>query len=99
MVEGWLARLRIGKQIQLQDARGKKRRLLVVETDANGVIAETSLTYQSTQGEKVFSSFPLGIDAIEGPLRLHKGDRLQLCGGEIARDRNLTIPQITCTLP
>jgi pyruvate kinase len=109
MDEDWLARLRIGKQIHLKDARGKKRRLLVVETDANGIIAEslqtyyltpeTSMSYPGSSGKKMHSSFPSGIDATAGSLRLHKGDRIELCGDDIARDRNLTIPQITCTLP
>ncbi|NVO07786.1 MAG: pyruvate kinase [Rhodoferax sp.] len=86
---GWLARLRIGKQMDCTDARGKKRRLLVVETDADGFVAEsmetcyltpdTALTYKGNHGHKLFTTYPSGIAALPGKLHLHRGDRLQLC--------------------
>jgi len=86
--EDWLSRLRLGKQVELTDARGKKRRLLVVESDADGFIAEcletyyltpdTALSCKGNRGHKVFTTYPEGIAPIAGALRLHRGDRLEL---------------------
>jgi pyruvate kinase len=100
----WLAPLRIGKQIEITDARTKKRRLLVVECDADGVVAEcletyyltpdTALSYKSERGHKVLSIYPDGIEPLPGVLRLHRGDRLHL-----ARDGNGLENHIACTLP
>jgi pyruvate kinase len=101
---GWLAPLRVGKQIEVTDARTKKRRLLVVECDADGVVAEcletyyltpdTALSYKSERGHKVLSIYPDGIEPLPGVLRLHRGDRLHL-----TRDGNGQENQIACTLP
>ena len=100
----WLAPLRVGKQIEITDARTKKRRLLVVESDAEGVVAEcletyyltpdTALSYKSERGHKVLSIYPDGIEPLPGVLRLHRGDRLHL-----TRDGNGPENHIACTLP
>ena len=100
----WLAPLRVGKQIEITDARTKKRRLLVVESDADGVMAEcletyyltpdTALSYKSERGHKVLSIYPDGIEPLPGVLRLHRGDRLHL-----TRDGNGQENHIACTLP
>ena len=100
----WLSRLRVGKQIDLTDARAKKRRLLVVECDAEGVIAEcletyyltpdTALSYKGNHGHKVFSVYPGGIEPLPGALRLHRGNLLHL-----TRDGDGDATHIACTLP
>ena len=100
----WLAPLRVGKQIEITDARTKKRRLLVVESDAEGVVAEcletyyltpdTALSDKSERGHKVLSIYPDGIEPLPGVLRLHRGDRLHL-----TRDGNGPENHIACTLP
>ena len=107
----WLARLRVGTQIHLTDARGKKRRWLVVASDADGVVAEcletcyltpdTALTCKSPRGHKLHTVYPEGIPALPGALRLHQGDRVQL-GGEAPEHTeagDAAIPRIPCTLP
>jgi pyruvate kinase len=114
----WLARLRIGKQIDLTDARGKKRRLLVVEANADECVAEcletyyltpdTALSYKGKHGHKVFTAYPTGIAAQPGALRLHQGDRLQLCKdgsgspattGNEADHAACAMARIACTMP
>jgi pyruvate kinase len=100
----WLARLRVGTQINLTDARSKKRRLLVVACEAGGVVAEcletyyltadTALSFKGRNGHKVFSAYPGGIEALPGALRLHRGDRIQ-----VTRDGNGEDGRIACTLP
>jgi pyruvate kinase len=84
----WLARLRVGNEIHLTDARGKKRRLRVVERNVEGVAAEcrktyylapeVELAYKRPGGHKVFTASPGGIPALPGGIRLHRGDNLQL---------------------
>jgi pyruvate kinase len=100
----WLAGLRVGKQIDVTDARSKKRRLLVVECHADGVVVEclasyyltpeTALSYKGKHGHKVFSAYPSGIEPLPGALRLHRGDRLHL-----TREGGGNATQISCTLP
>jgi pyruvate kinase len=82
----WLSRLRVGKHIDFNDARDKKRSLMVVECDAEGVIAEcmetyyltpdTELTYTGSNGRKQFVARPLSIEANVGKIHLHRGDHL-----------------------
>ena len=116
---GWLARLRIGKQLDLTDARGKKRRLLVVESNADGFVAEcmdtyyltpdTALSYKGNHGHKVHTTYPTGIAAQAGALRLHRGDLLLLCkdnvvaaaapDGDTRQAAASAMPRIACTMP
>ena len=113
---GWLARLRMGKQIELTDGRGKKRRLLVVESDGDGFVAEcletyyltpdTALSYKGNHGHKVHTTYPEGIAALPGALRLHRSDRLTLCseavGSAAAGDAphaSTDMPRMVCTMP
>jgi len=101
---GWLARLRVGKQIDVTDARSKKRRLLVVECDAEGVVvesletyyltADTALSYKGNHGHKVHTAYPSGIAAQPGGLRLHRGERIHLTMDGTGEDH-----KIACTLP
>jgi pyruvate kinase len=97
----WLTRLRLGNAIDLTDARGKKRRLRVVERHAEGIVAEcrqtyyltpaVELVYKRSHGHKVFTAFPGGIAALSGGIRLHRGDNLQLTvHGAGGNDSNAT---------
>lgn len=109
----WLQRLRIGKQIDLTDARGKKRRLLVVQTDGEGCVAEcletyyltpdTALSYKGNHGHKVFTTYPGGITALPGSLRLHRGEQLLLCSEGLGQgapgEGHAGMARIACTLP
>lgn len=109
--EGWLARLRVGQQIHLTDARDKKRRLLVVETGARGAIAEgletcylspeTPLCIKGPHGRRVHSAYPGGIAALPSAIRLHRGDLLTLTADAPDLDTPLDPqhPRIACTLP
>jgi pyruvate kinase len=107
----WLARLRVGGQIHLTDARGKKRRLLVVETDADGLVAEgmdtcyltpdTPLSFKGPHGRRVHAAYPEGIQPAPGALHLHRGDTLQLTAEEAedSKHGDAAHPRIACTLP
>lgn len=84
----WLQRLRVGSQIGLTDARGKSRRLLVVESGPRGAVAETlqtcyltpdvALCVKGRKGHKLHAAYPVGIAALPGALHLHPGDVLRL---------------------
>jgi len=84
----WLARARIGTQIHLNDARGKRRRLLVVASGPQGVVVEglqtcyltpdTPLSIKGAHGRRIHSAYPAGIEALPSAIRLHRGDLLQL---------------------
>lgn len=111
MDAAWLARLRVGQQIHLNDARNKKRRLLVVQAGAEGAIAEgmetcyltpeTPLSIKGTHGRRVHTAYPGGIAPLPAVIRLHRGDRLTLA----AEPLDLALPldphhlRIACTLP
>ncbi|MBL8388282.1 MAG: pyruvate kinase [Hydrogenophaga sp.] len=108
----WLKRLRVGTQIELTDARGKPRRLLVVEAGSRGALADTlqtcyltpdvALTVKGTNGRKRHATYPAGIDPLPGALHLHRGDVLHLLGDEGAASdapADEAPQQIACTLP
>ena len=96
----WLSRLAVGKQIDFTDARGKKRSLMVVESDTEGFIAECSetcyltpdtvLTYKGSHGRKEYTAKPVGIEGSAGRLHLRRGDHFLLTpdglGSESAPD-------------
>jgi pyruvate kinase len=108
----WLERLRVGTQIGLTDARGKSRRLLVVEAGPSGTVAETlqtcyltpdvALSVKGRHGSKLHAVYPTGMAALPGALHLHRGDVLRLVAddshtaGDPATGEGL---QIACTLP
>lgn len=107
----WLARLRVGQQIHLTDARGKKRRLLVVDSGAHGVMAEgmetcyltpeTPLSVRGANGRRVHTAYPGGIAPLPAAIRLHRGDRLTLTAEPLDTDLPLDPHhlRIACTLP
>jgi pyruvate kinase len=44
VIAGWIARLRVGDHLELEDARGRRRSLVVIESDRAGCVAETAQT-------------------------------------------------------
>lgn len=107
----WLARLRVGGQITLTDARGKSRRLLVVEAGPGGAVAEglqtcyltpdVALGVKGRHGRRIHAAYPTGIEARPGALHLHRGDTLLLAadaGADPDPDEGATA-RIACTLP
>jgi pyruvate kinase len=70
----WIDRLQMDGCIELTDARGKKRRLRVVQTQAEGAIAECQQTYYLTpdvglrckglNGHDTFTSYPVGCKEV-----------------------------------
>jgi pyruvate kinase len=107
----WLDRLRVGQQIHLTDARGKKRRLLVVDTGPSGVVTEgmetcyltpdTPLSVKGRHGSRVHTAYPAGIEPIPSAIRLHRGDVLYLTADPVdnAEPGDTRLPRIACTLP
>lgn len=86
--EDWLRRLKVGSSIELTDARGAKRHLLVAQCSGQGVVAEclrtcyitpeTVLHLAHPNGKKMHSSLVCHIEHQPGVLRLKVGDRLHL---------------------
>ncbi|MBA4260985.1 MAG: pyruvate kinase [Comamonadaceae bacterium] len=109
--DSWLARLRVGQQIHLNDVRDKKRRLLVVQTGTHGVLVEgmqtcyltpeTPLSVKGLHGRRVHTVYPGGIVPLPAAIRLHRGDRLSLVAQPL--DPGLPLdpqhPRVACTLP
>ncbi|MFP8777093.1 pyruvate kinase [Hydrogenophaga sp. RWCD_12] len=107
----WLARLRTGHQVHLTDARDKKRRLLVVESDDRGAVVEgmdtcyltpeTPLSVKSPHGRRIHTAYPAGIAPTPAAIRLHRGDLLHLTADPVPGDdtEGAAPPRISCTLP
>ncbi|MDD2808327.1 pyruvate kinase [Rhodoferax sp.] len=84
----WLSRLKVGASIELTDARGAKRHLLVTRCDSTGAVAEclrttyitpeTVLHLQHPKGKKSHTSLVCQIENTPGVLRLSVGDHLLL---------------------
>lgn len=84
----WLSRLKVGADIELTDARGAKRHLLVTRCDSTGAVAEclrttyitpeTVLHLQHPKGKKSHTSLVCQIENTPGVLRLSVGDHLLL---------------------
>jgi pyruvate kinase len=84
----WLRRLKLGSSIELTDARGAKRHLLVTQCGELGVVAEclrtcyitpeTVLHLANNNGKKKHSSLVCHIEHQPGVLCLKVGDRLHL---------------------
>jgi pyruvate kinase len=94
----WLRRRRLLERIELQDTRGARRRLQLVEQDEDRFRAEVEKTTYLTPGTRLVATRPGGtkdtaevgpIPPIEQRIRLRVGDRLVLTGrpllGEEAR--------------
>lgn len=101
----WLKHLRVDSHIELVDARGKKRRLRIVDCSAEGAVAECNATYYLTpevalicKGKhKTHTTYPTGIGALPGHLRLHRGDMLQLTVQDAGG--STPVAHIACTMP
>ena len=86
--DDWLKRLKVGAGIELTDARGAKRHLLVTHCDGQGAVAECLRTCYLTpetvlhlvhpNHKKKHSSLVCHIEHQQGALRLKPGDRLHL---------------------
>lgn len=84
----WLNRLKVGSSVELTDARGAKRHLLVTRSDSTGVVAEclrttyltpeTVLHLQHPKGKKTHTSLVCQIENTPGVLRLSVGNHLLL---------------------
>ncbi|MEO1062453.1 MAG: pyruvate kinase [Actinomycetota bacterium] len=97
------AELAVGTRLRLRDARGSRRRLLVVSRTAHGWIAETRRTTYLVEGTELRAED--GLTAVVGglplrpvPPRLQIGDHLVLTDG--AEPAAATGPdRISCTAP
>lgn len=109
--QDWLARLRVGQQIHLTDARDKQRRMLVVEAGAHGAVAqgmetcyltpETPLSVKGPSGRRVHTAYPGGLPPLPSAIRLHRGDTLTLTADPQDTDApaDPQHPRVACTLP
>jgi pyruvate kinase len=84
----WLSRLKVGASIELTDARGAKRHLLVTQCGSDGAVVECLRTCYLTpetvlhlvhpSGRKKHSSLVCHINHQAGALHLKVGDRIHL---------------------
>jgi pyruvate kinase len=84
----WLDKLKLGMRIDLTDARGAKRALLVVQRQDGSAVAEaqktmyispdTLLCAKGMGGKSVFSTYPQDMQGAPGVLSLATGDTLHL---------------------
>lgn len=111
----WLAELRDGDRIQLVDARGRKRRLQVVELRADGVRVQCERTAYLCAGTQLRiarrgSMAPAtelrGLQAQPGKLHLRRGQTLRLSAQGLGQDAQpggargrATPATVACTLP
>lgn len=113
--DAWLAHVEPGDHLDLTDARGADRSLLVVYKDKYGVLAECGKTAYLTpetilkrrrKGGRARKSGPIDVPAREGVLNLARGDMLRLVregSGQPTPVRwengDHAMPSIACTLP
>jgi pyruvate kinase len=111
----WLGRLAAGDYIDLVDARGADRSLLVVQRDEEGAIAESEKTIylvpetmlkHRRKGGRHRTSRLTGLPSKAGLLHLKRGSTLHLLRDGIGqpnaaerRKRDGTAPAVACTLP
>jgi pyruvate kinase len=111
----WLGRLQAGDHIDVTDARGADRSLLVVRRDEGGVLAECAQTVYlvpETQlklrrkGTGTRTSLLADLPSKEGELHLERGSTLHLARSGIGQPahtekgkRQRPAPTVACTLP
>jgi pyruvate kinase len=111
----WLRQLEGGDHLELTDARGASRRLLVVQRDDSGVVAECDQTTylvpetrlkRSRKGPEPRASALSDFALPDGTLYLTRGGTIRLTRGMIAPTdlkrkgrRSPQIPSVACTLP
>jgi pyruvate kinase len=113
--EKWLARLKAGDRIRLNDARDSKRELHVIARDDAGVLAECDRTVYvvpetrlvlKRHGHQSYRTAVADVPAKSGRILLRKGDRLLVTrggtgesGGKAAGQGGGSLPRVPCTLP
>lgn len=111
----WLARLAVGDCIDLTDARGAARCLLVVRRDATGVLAESAQTVylvpetrlkHRRKGRIPHASLLFDLPRQEGTLHLERGSTLLLTRDIVVQPtrkgrakRQPSVSTVPCTLP
>jgi len=111
----WLKQVEGGDHLELTDARGASRRLLVVQRDDSGVVAECNQTTYlvpetriklSRKGSEPRASALSDFPHQEGILHLTRGGALRLTratadltGLKRRGRRNPPVPSVACTLP
>lgn len=112
--EGWLKHVVVGDQLDLFDARGANRSLLVVHKDSCGVLAQCSQTVylqpdtclkRRRKGGAPRTTHLTDLPRREGTIHLQRGDRLRLLRHaepplpERRHGENRELPNVACTLP
>ncbi|WOF21781.1 pyruvate kinase [Microbacterium betulae] len=100
---GWLAERTTGETVRFADARGRRRKMRVARADARGVLLEGGRTAYLEEGavlrcgerETVVDR----LDAVEGALRLAKGDTIVLTSSLDPATSEDGRHRIGCTLP
>lgn len=111
----WLSHLEPGDRLDMTDARGANRSLLVVHKEECGVLAECAKTAYLTPESRLKrrrkfgraqKSGPIDVPAQEGVLHLARGDTLRLVregAGQLVPTRwdngGHSLPSVDCTLP
>lgn len=111
----WLKRLKVGDRLDLTDARGAGRSLLVVARDKGGVLAESTRTAYLVPETQLACDRKLGgartsqiadLPCAEGKLHLKRGATLRLTrnvasqpGKKEEGKKDRLIPAVACTLP
>lgn len=111
----WLAHLKVGDHLDLTDARGAKRSLLVVQREDSGLLAECARTAylvpetrlkRRRKDARPRSSGVSDLPCAEGTLQLMRGAMLRLTRNAdhapIPKSRKRQqhpVPAIACTLP
>jgi pyruvate kinase len=107
----WLARLHVGQQIHVTDARSKKRQMLVVSLGDQGALVQgmetcyltpdTPLSIKGRHQRRVHTAYPEGIAPLPAALRVHRGDLLTLSAKPLDLQQPLDphALRIACTLP
>ncbi|MGW9113729.1 pyruvate kinase [Microbacterium sp. NPDC055683] len=101
--DDWLARREAGDVIRFRDARGRARRVTVVETGRAGVVAEGDRTSYLEEGADLRcdddATAVAALPPVPGALRVHVADTIVLAAdGAPARSAD-GVHRIACTLP
>ncbi|GAA4763078.1 pyruvate kinase [Microbacterium gilvum] len=100
---GWLGRRAVGDVIRFRDARGRARRVTVVETGRAGVVAEGDRTSYLEEGADLRcdddATTVAALPPVPGALRVHVEDTIVLAAdGAPARSAD-GVHRIACSLP
>lgn len=111
----WLAHIEPGDHLDLSDARGADRSLLVIHKDESGVLAECAKTVYLTPDSRLkrrrksgraHKAGPIEVPPREGILYLARGDMLRLVREGVGQSMPArwsngghALPSVACTLP